>query len=220
MKELGDYLPADFLQHVLCTMALSHRSQGKSNNERLEFLGDAVLSLAVSNYLYRTFADKQEGVLSRMRSHLVQRETLAKIARYLCLEKHLLFSNTVSRASSGMLSDALEALIGALFLAKGMQSAQAFIYAIFEQVFSELKGSQTYKDSKTLLQEYLQARKLSLPHYILKWHVIGRHNSAMFMVACKIDALSIEVLAEGETKAMAEQNAATMAMRAISRSGY
>ena len=217
MRDLDDYLPADFLQSVLYTMALSHRSQGKSNNERLEFLGDAVLGLIVSNYLYHTFGGKQEGVLSRMRSHLVQRETLAKISRHIGIDRNLLFSKTVARASSGMLSDALEALIGALFLAKGMQSVQAFVYAIFKQAFSELGDSHTYKDSKTLLQEYLQAKRLALPHYLLKSHVIGRNNSVMFVVACKIEALGIEVLAEGKTKALAEQSAAKMAIYAVSR---
>ena len=212
MRDLSDYLPADFFRSALYTMALSHRSQGKPNNERLEFLGDAVLGLIISDYLYHTFAGKQEGGLSRMRSYLVQREALAKIARYIGIDRNLLFSKTVACASSSMLSDALEALIGALFLAKGMQSTQAFVYAIFEQAFSELGDSHTYKDPKTLLQEYLQAKRFALPHYLLKEHVISPNNRVMFMVACKIEELGIEVLAEGKTKALAEQNAAKMAM--------
>jgi len=192
--------------------ALTHRSLGSRNYERLEFLGDAVLSFVVAEMLFREFDGAAEGDLSRYRAALVSGETLGSIALDAGLGEHLrlgegeLKSGGFRRAS--ILADALEALIGAIYLELGLSAARAAIERFLGARLMELPSASELKDPKTRLQEALQARGLELPRYEVM-DVSGDPHEQRFSVRCDVESLGMSADATGTSRRRAEQEAAS-----------
>lgn len=203
---------------VLFETALTHRSFGMPNNERLEFLGDAVLSLVISEQLYSRFPDRDEGSLSRLRAALVNGDMLGRIARRLELGDLLrlgpgeLKSGGFRRTS--ILAGALEGLVGAVYLEGGFEAARRAILAIFAAELEEVSLTGPEKDPKTRLQEYLQARRRPLPTYRVQ-SVTGRDHEQQFEVACEVEGLGEPVIGSGSSRRKAEQAAASHALRRL-----
>ncbi len=191
--------------------ALTHRSFSSRNNERLEYLGDAVLSFIVAEMLYGEFPDATEGELSRYRASLVSGESLGAVALDLGLGDHLrlgegeLKSGGFRRAS--ILADALEAVIGAVYLGAGLDAARAAVKRLLGPRLSLLPAAADLKDAKTRLQERLQARGLALPRYEIL-EVTGEPHDQRFRVRCSADDLGVAADATGTSRRRAEQEAA------------
>jgi len=191
--------------------ALTHRSMGSRNNERLEFLGDSVLNLVVSCRLFERFPDAREGDLSRMRARLVRGPSLADIASGLGLGKHLhlgggeLKSGGFRRAS--ILTDAFEAILGAIFLDGGYDACREGITELFDPLIKNLPSAEDLKDPKTRLQEWLQGRGRPLPEYTLSREE-GADHAKKFHVRCALPDDEIVVEAAGDSRRKAEQAAA------------
>jgi ribonuclease-3 len=200
-----------FSDQQLLKGALTHRSVGANNNERLEFLGDSVLNLVISSRLYEVHPEAQEGDLSRMRARLVRGVTLTELASSIGLGKYLnlgegeMKSGGFRRAS--ILADAFEALIGAIFLDGGYSACQIEILRLFDPLIEDLPDVEQLKDAKTRLQEWLQARGRPLPEYRLMREE-GADHAKKFHIQCKIsdDANSVEAV--GDSRRKAEQAAA------------
>jgi ribonuclease-3 len=201
-----------FTDPALCYTAVTHRSAGADQNERLEFLGDSILNCSVARLLYDAHARADEGALSRLRATLVSGETLAQIAGELGLGEHLrlgtgeLKTGGFRRAS--ILSDALEAILGAIFLDSGFDAASAVVARILGPRMSELPAAGALKDPKTRLQEALQGHGLALPVYTLT-AVAGDPHLQSFTVSCEVPILGVSAAAEGASRRRAEQLAAT-----------
>ena len=195
----------------LFTQALTHRSATGVNNERLEFLGDAILDFVISDAVFRRRPDADEGDLSKLRASLVKAASLSKIAAELGIGDHLILGSgerkTGGHRRASILADALEALIGAVFLDSGFPAATAMIDKIFARQLDELPDADDLRDPKTKLQEWLQARKLSLPDYDLV-SVSGEAHQQRFLVRCTVDAMSQTTDGESTTRRSAEQQAA------------
>jgi len=191
--------------------AVTHRSAGSRNNERLEFLGDAVLGLVVAEWLYGNFPDAAEGQLSRLRATVVKRETLAAIARRLDLGAYLRLGSGELKSGGfrrdSILADALEAILGGILLDGGFAVCRDCILRLFAAQLDRLSLLDDLKDPKTRLQEYLQSRKLALPVYEMK-EVSGKAHHQQFVVECRIDALSVTSTGTGGSRRKAEQSAA------------
>jgi len=213
------------LEHVfsnpaLLQQALTHRSHGAQHNERLEFLGDAVLNFVVASLLFARFPHLDEGRLTRLRASLVKQATLAEIAASLSLSAHLRLGEG-ERKSGGfrrpsILADALEALLGAVYLDAGFEAVARVTARLYDSRLTTLDPQTQGKDAKTGLQELLQARKLDLPTY----QVVATHGAAhdqTFEVACLIPALDVHVTAGGSSRRAAEQAAASLALQALER---
>jgi len=199
--------------------ALTHRSVGSVNNERLEFLGDAVLSFVISASLYERFPEADEGRLSRLRAALVKGDTLTEIARQLDLGKYLrlgpgeMKSGGHRRAS--ILADALEALIGAVYLDAGIEPARELILRLYGHRFEQgLPEAEQLKDPKTRLQEWLQARGQSLPVYDVS-SVSGEAHDQTFVVSCTVTNLPEPSTGVGSSRRKAEQDAASKALKQL-----
>lgn len=197
--------------------ALSHRSVGKNNNERLEFLGDSVIGYVMAEELYLRFADENEGNLSRYRSLLVKGETLASIARQIGVGQYLklgggeLKSGGFRRAS--ILADAMEAIIGAITLDADIEQARQCILSWYKERLDTIK-SLDLKDPKTRLQEQLQAKKFELPQYKVV-SVNGKEHAQIFQVDCHIKELNLTITAEGHSRRAAEQKSAELMLEKI-----
>ena len=206
-----------FKDDVLLQTALTHRSHSANNNERLEFLGDAVLDLVISELLYQFYSEQTEGSLSRMRSSLVKGDTLAALAKELDLGEYLVLgkgeNTSGGRERLSLLSNALEAVIGAIFLDGGYLEAKNAIIKIFDARIQVLDPKSEHKDHKSILQEKLQAMKLQLPEYSLICSE-GNHNKS-FIVQCSIKSGEIVTQASGKTLRVAEQQAASKALQAM-----
>ncbi len=211
MRRLQNRLGYRFSDHGLLAQALTHRSVGSRNNERLEFLGDAILGFEVADSLFRSEQNANEGQLSRMRSHLVKRESLAKIARKLQLGDILNLGSGELRSGGqtrdSILSDAVEAIIAAVYLDGGIDEARALVRRMLGDRMVNPAPETQHKDSKTRLQEYLQGRGLALPFYQVV-DTSGDQHNPHFRVSCAVSAL--EMLAEGGggSRRKAEQDAA------------
>ena len=200
-----------FADARLLERALTHRSAGADHNERLEFLGDAVLAAVVSELLFDRFAGSDEGDLSRVRAHLVREESLHRVAAQLGLHEFLRLSESETRLGGAQrastLADALEALIGATFRDGGYQAARALVVSLFGEVIATTELASWTKDAKTELQEWLQGRKLSVPAYRIV-EAIGQQHDQTFLVECAVPALSLAERGEGRSRRSAEQVAA------------
>ncbi|MBB3195138.1 ribonuclease III [Roseateles terrae] len=200
-----------FTQADLLQRALTHRSFGQQHNERLEFLGDAVLNLAVSALLYERFAGSDEGDLTRIRAHLVREDSLHKLALQLQMPATLRMSEGEARGGGGqrpsILADALEAVIGAAFLDGGYQAANDIVRRLLGDLIAGSGIDQWAKDAKTALQEWLQARKLPVPIYRIV-ETRGQAHAQTFTVECQVPALSLARTGDGRSRRMAEQEAA------------
>jgi len=200
-----------FNDEELLAQALTHRSVGKLNNERLEFLGDAILSFVISTELYRRFSDIDEGTLSRLRASLVKGETLAIMARELALGDYLnlgsgeLKSGGFRRAS--ILADTLEAIFGAIYLDSDIHTIQRLILQLYHERLDKVDPSQALKDPKTRLQEYLQSRSRPLPEYEVT-NIQGKSHAQTFTVSCRVEGLDEPVISQGSSRRKAEQAAA------------
>ncbi|NML15049.1 ribonuclease III [Azohydromonas caseinilytica] len=200
-----------FAQPRLLVRALTHRSYGADHNERLEFLGDAVLSITISAMLYERFSGSDEGDLTRVRAHLVREDSLHRVALQLGLPEVLRLSDGESRGGGAqrpsILADALEAILGAAFLDGGFEPAQALVRRLFGEVIASTEIDSWSKDPKTELQEWLQARRLAVPVYRIV-ATRGQAHAQTFEVECAVPALGLAEPGEGRSRRMAEQDAA------------
>jgi len=201
-----------FRQQDLLEQALTHRSFSRSNNnERLEFLGDSILNLIISNHIYLRFTDADEGDLSRIRASLVKEESLAQIAMDIGLGDHIrlgggeLKSGGFRRAS--ILSDALEALIAAIYLDSDYAQTEATVLRLYHGQLQTVDENANLRDPKTQLQEYLQARKMHLPRYQVE-QTSGKSHNQVFTVSCNITDLELQSKGKGSSRKKAEQQAA------------
>ena len=208
---LSKILGYSFNDSTLLETAITHRSADSQNNERLEFLGDSVLSLVISSELFSRFPACNEGVLSRMRSSLVKGETLSELAKDINLGEYIrlgsgeLKSGGYRRAS--ILADAYEAVIGAIYLDGGIAQAEKFILSQFKVRLDKIDPEEISKDPKTRLQEYLQARGLPLPVYDVI-SITGKSHDQTFTVEGRVDIVSKVVKAKGKSRRYAEQQVA------------
>ena len=204
-------LGLQFGDAALLERALTHRSFGAEHNERLEFLGDAVLQTAVSVLVYERFAASDEGDLTRVRAHLVREDTLARIALAAGVSEALRLSEGEARGGGALrpsiLADALEAVIGAAFLDGGWATAQALVQRLFGEVLEGSGIDRWTKDPKTELQEWLQARKVAVPAYRIV-ATRGQSHAQTFDVECAVPALGLAERGEGKSRRAAEQAAA------------
>lgn len=200
--------------------ALTHRSAGAKNNERLEFLGDSILGFVIAEILYDKFSEAPEGVLSRLRANLVNQGTLADLARqhrfgdYLLLGSGELKSGGFRRES--ILSDAVEAVIGALYLDQGMDVCKQWINVLFQQKLQALSLENWQKDPKTQLQELMQSKKVDLPEYTLLT-MSGLPHEQTFKVKCSIPLLKDACIGTGVSRKRAEQAAAEKMLQLLEK---
>lgn len=211
MRKIGH----DFSDSSLLRLALTHRSKGSNNYERLEFLGDSILGFVVADWLYHNYSNLAEGKLSRMRSSLVRKETLAIVARevglsdYLILGEGELKSGGFNRAS--ILSDTVESIIGALYLDGGFSVASEFIHTHFKAQFAGISEQSTFKDAKSKLQEAMQKQAYCLPQYDII-NTQGEQHEQTFTVECELADLNIRAEATAKSRRSAEQEAAERAL--------
>jgi ribonuclease-3 len=207
---------------ALFRAALTHRSATGPNNERLEFLGDAVLNLVIAHQLYQVFPQATEGDLSRLRARLVSREPQAEVAAGLGLGAVLQLGSgelkTGGFRRQSILADALEALCGAIFLDGGLVAVQPIIERLFAQRLAALPEPAALKDAKTRLQELLQARSLGLPRYAVL-DIAGEDHAQTFRVSCEVAALGLGVEGAGSSRRRAEQEAAARMLERIAAQG-
>jgi ribonuclease-3 len=200
-----------FAQSALLTRALTHRSFGSEHNERLEFLGDAVLNMAVSALLYQRFSGSDEGDLTRVRAHLVREDSLHRAALALKLPQVMRLSEGELRGGgaqrASILADAVEALIGAAFLDGGYDAAMLVVRRLFGDLIDSTEIDSWSKDPKTELQEWLQARRLAVPAYRIS-ATRGQAHAQTFEVECAVTALGLIECGEGRSRRSAEQQAA------------
>ena len=202
----------EFRQTRLLEQALTHRSYSRQlNNERLEFLGDSILNLIISNHIYQRFESADEGDLSRIRASLVKEETLAQVARQIDLGDFILLgggelkSGGFRRAS--ILSDALEALIGAIYLDSDYAQTEGAVLHRYREQLQNVDAGANLRDPKTRLQEYLQASKNSLPSYQVE-QITGKSHDQVFTVKCQLTDLDMQSSGKGSSRKKAEQQAA------------
>ena len=195
----------------LLDRALTHRSFGADHNERLEFLGDAVLSLVISSLLFERFAGSDEGDLTRVRAHLVREDSLHRMALQLDLPDMLRLGEGEARGGgaqrASILADALEALIGATFQEGGFEAARGVVQRLFGEIIETTDLASWSKDPKTELQEWLQARRLPVPGYRIS-ATRGQAHAQTFEVECTVPALNLAESGEGRSRRAAEQEAA------------
>ena len=221
LQALQRRLGHHFARPTLLVQALTHRSFGAEHNERLEFLGDAVLSLGVSALLYERFSGSDEGDLTRVRAHLVREDSLHRAALALGLPEVLRLSEGEGRGGGAqrpsILADALEAVIGAVFLDGGYAPAQAVVQRLFGEVIQATEADSWTKDAKTELQEWLQARRIAVPAYRIT-ATRGQAHAQTFEVECAVPALGLAERGEGRSRRIAEQEAARRLLDALKAS--
>ena len=217
--KLIDKIAYTFNDVSLLEQALTHRSAAKKHNERLEFLGDAVLGLVIAQRVFEKFPTLPEGKLTRMRSNLVKGETLAKVARELSIGDLIKLGpgemKSGGRRRDSILADSVEAIIGAVYIEAGLDAATVTIDTLFENRIKELDPNLQIKDNKTQLQEYLQGRQLALPEYDVI-DIQGKDHAQTFTVKCDVAALNIGKTGIGKSRRIAEQEAAKQILESLS----
>ncbi len=220
IQRLQQALGYTFNRPELLLQALTHRSFGAGNNERLEFLGDSVLNCAVARALYEAFPDLPEGSLSRLRANLVRQETLADIAVALRLGDSLRMGEGELKSGGfrrpSILADALESLVGAVFIEAGFDAAQRVVRGLFDPLVARIDPRASGKDAKTQLQELLQSRHLSLPAYQLVG-TEGEAHDQFFTVECVLAKPALVTRGTGKSRRAAEQEAARQACVALQK---
>lgn len=215
---LKDKLNYEFADERLLDEALTHRSADGTSNERLEFLGDAVLDFVISHAVYQRRPQAPEGDLSRLRASLVKDSALSGLATELGLGEYLKLGSgekkTGGHRRASILADALEAVFGAIYLDRGFAAAEAVILGAYRQRLDELPESDELKDPKTRLQEMLQAISNELPEYTVR-NVTGQQHRQTFEVACRVATLSLEADGTGTSRRKAEQAAARAMLELI-----
>jgi ribonuclease-3 len=217
LKESLDY---EFQNVQLLAQALTHRSAAGTNNERLEYLGDAVLDFVISEVVYLQRPDASEGVLSRLRSSLVKDATLAELSNDLGIGDYLILGSGEKKSGghrrASILADALEAIFGAVFLDSGFDEARRIIHNAFASRLIEIPDSAEQRDPKTRLQELVQARKIALPEYRVE-KVDGKAHKQTFKVCCTIEELDASTTGSGMTRRDAEQESAEQMLAIIDK---
>lgn len=215
LDRLQQQLGHVFTHPDLLQQALTHRSFGFPNNERLEFLGDSVLNCVTSIALFDRFADLREGELSRVRASLVRQEALHRLALELQLGECLRLGEGELRSGGfrrpSILADALEALFAAVFLDAGFPAAKNVIDRLYLPLIAEINPATPSKDPKTALQEWLQGRKIALPTYTMV-QVLGEAHAQEFEVSCEVPKLSLRTVGRGSSRRAAEQQSAELAL--------
>jgi ribonuclease-3 len=218
LQRLEQRLNYRFGNSELLRQAMTHRSHGNENNERLEFLGDSILGFVVSDLLYRHYTEVSEGDLSRLRARLVRGESLAQIARDLEFGEALLLGPGEMKSGGhrrdSILADAVEAVIGAIYLDGGFVNCAQWLTALVQPHIEALPPVAQLKDPKTRLQEWLQARKQPVPHYAVV-RVEGEGHQQRFSVSCTIREPAMETEGLGRSRRKAEQQAATVALNQL-----
>ena len=218
LKALQERLGHGFTDQALLERAVTHRSFSADHNERLEFLGDAVLNLSVAHWLFEKLNDQTEGDLSRVRANLVKQDTLFQLAFDLELSDVLRLGEGELRSGGqkrpSILADTVEALIGAVYLDAGYQAAQALVLRLFKDVAVNPEMQAASKDPKTELQEWLQGRKLQLPLYTVV-ATRGAAHKQIFEVACDIREMGLSQLGLGTSRRAGEQAAAAAMLESI-----
>lgn len=217
LKQSLDY---EFTNEQLLQQALTHRSAHGINNERLEYLGDAVLDFIISETVYLQRPNASEGVLSRLRSSLVKDATLAELATDLGIGEHLILGSGEKKSGghrrASILADALEAIFGAVYLDSGFDEAQRIVRNAFAGRLVEIPDSAERRDPKTRLQELVQARKIALPDYQVE-KVDGKAHKQIFGVRCTITELDLSTTGQGMTRRDAEQESAEQMLALLER---
>src|SRR5450631_3931404 len=220
LESLCRQIGHQFSQPQLLQKALTHRSHSATHYERLEFLGDSVLNCAIAKYLYDHYPELPEGDLSRLRSNLVNQKTLFTLAQGLNVGELLLMGEG-ERKSAGfrrpsILADTMEALFGAVFLDADFAAAEQVVLRLYVPLIEQMDVQSLGKDAKTLLQEYLQARKLALPKYTVV-ATQGDAHAQLFVIECEILQLKIATRGEGSSRRIAEQAAAQTAYNILNQ---
>src|ERR1700742_2909098 len=218
LSPLESRLRYEFRNAELLRQALTHRSHSSTHNERLEFLGDSVLNCAVAALLFQRFGKLDEGDLSRVRANLVKQQSLYEIAQALNISEGLRLGEGELRSGGfrrpSILADTLEAILGAIFLDGGFEAAQTVIKRLYVPILDHIDPRTLGKDSKTLLQEYLQGHKIALPTYT----VVATHGAAhnqQFEVECTVPKLEVKVSGSGASPRAPEQAAAKKALEDV-----
>ena len=215
---LEDRIGHHFANAALLQQALTHRSHGSLHNERLEFLGDSILNCVVASLLFERYSKIDEGDLSRLRANLVKQQSLFEIAQRLELSQFLRLGEGELKSGGfrrpSILADTLEALFGAIYLDAGFNTARDVIRALYIPILDTVDPKTLGKDAKTLLQEYLQGKKIALPQY----NVVATHGAAHnqeFEIECLVPKLDIQVFGAGGSRRAGEQAAAKLALEAV-----
>lgn len=218
VTRLQQTLGHEFSDEGLLVRALTHRSFSRDNNERLEFLGDAILDFVIAEDLFLRFDAAREGQLSRLRARLVKRETLADIARGFSLGDYMKMGSGELKSGGfdrdSILADGLEAIIGAIYLDAGIAAVRERLLDWFESRLDSLSLSNTQKDSKSRLQEFLQAQGVELPEYEVV-ETRGQSHDQVFYVECRSAMLETPARGKGSSRRGAEQAAATVALHML-----
>ncbi len=208
-----------FKQPQLLQRALTHRSYSPEHNERLEFLGDSILGCVIAKHLYGRYPELSEGELSRLRSNLVREETLVTLAQQLDLGSHLRLGEGELKSGGfrrpSMLADALEALFGAVLLDSGFADAEKVVLTLYVPYLEKVDVQTLGKDAKTLLQEYLQCKRIPLPTYSVI-DTQGEAHAQSFQVECSVPSLKISTRGTGTSRRNDEQQAAQAAYQRLS----
>lgn len=217
-KALCKQLKVEFKDTTFLQQALTHRSADPKNNERLEYLGDAILSFVIAEELFNRFPQVKEGKLSRLRASLVKGETLAELGRELKLGDVLILGPGELKSGGfrreSILADAVEAILGALYLDSGLTPVKDLILRLFAERLDAIDVTETVKDPKTRLQELLQSRKQPLPLYSVK-ELKTDKKQPVFEASCQITLLDKVVVAQGSSHRKAEKKAAERALTLI-----
>lgn len=218
LTELCKLLDYEFRDAELLHQALTHRSAGSGNNERLEFLGDSVLNFVIADELFRMYPGLREGDLSRLRASLVNGESLADIARELGVGEFITLGAGELRSGghrrSSILADCIESLIGAVYCDSSFERCRQLILHLYRHKLKNIPDPKSLKDPKTRLQEWLQARRHDLPRYEVV-HVSGKAHEQLFEVRCSIEEPHVVATARGRSRRKAEQLAAESALERL-----
>ena len=215
---LLDKLDYSFKNTELLEEALTHRSVGAKNNERLEFLGDGILNFVIAHELFKLYADVDEGDLSRLRANLVNRDTLADIALELNLGDVIKLGSGELKSGGfrrpSILADAVESILGAVYCDSGFEVCRELIVRLYKDKLLRAMDLQSLKDPKTQLQELLQSRRYDLPVYAVQ-RITGKAHAQVFHIECSMPKLELKVKGEGRSRRKAEQVAALAALKKV-----
>lgn len=207
-----------FKNQQLLVLALTHRSNGSNHNERLEFLGDSIVNCVIAEALYCQFPQATEGELSRWRAVLVNRESLGNLARHFELSTYLYLGpgelKSGGNQRQSILSCAMEAIIGAIYLDCGFDLTHQTLLRWYEPLLKTLSSAASHKDPKTLLQEYVQSKRLPLPLYQID-EIEGAAHKQIFVVRCSITGINEQTIGKGTSRRRAEQAAAEIMLGAL-----
>lgn len=214
-SKLQQALDYQFNDQQLLREALTHRSASSKNNERLEFLGDSILNFVIAGELFHLYPESPEGDLSRLRSSLVKKEGLVKIAEDLSIGDYLILGSGELKSGgfrrNSILADAVEAVFGAVYLDRGFDDCKKLILKLYQKQLKSIPDPAMLKDPKTRLQELLQGRKLAIPRYEVS-DVTGKAHQQTFSVVCLVDDLEIQTTGQASSRRKAEQQAAAKAI--------